>query len=79
MEVFVLVELDDDYTSIICVCDSPKTAEQLMLEYYGGAVNVIDYRDVRDSGIEWYKTIETIEEKPQKVILVLKSFNFNEL
>ena len=66
MVIFVLTEKDlaDEEISVIGVADSVENAQKVMDKYYG-EYKLLNYRDIRDSGIEWEKTIE-IEYKYPK-------------
>jgi len=48
---------EDNDITIIGVASSSIEAERMIDEYYGGKFKVIAFRDVRDSNIEWQKTL----------------------
>ena len=56
---FVLTERDpeDGQILIIGVADSLENADKIMSEYYK-EFKITRFKDVRDSGIEWYKDIQ---------------------
>ena len=56
--VYVLIERDlaDDDVTVVGVVDSVENSEKFMGEYYG-SYELLKHEDIRDSGIEWVKTI----------------------
>jgi hypothetical protein len=50
-------------------------------EYYGGKFKQVSYHDVRDSGIEYAKTLDVIDHKNKsyRVTIIIESFTLNEL
>jgi hypothetical protein len=79
-KVFVLTERDpeDGQILIIGVADSLENADKLMLDYYR-QFTVTRFKDVRDSGIEWYKDVELtdINGYTYKYTCTLQSFTIN--
>lgn len=81
--IYVLIEQDlkDNETIVIGVADSVENAQKVMDEYYG-VYKVVDYRDIRDSQLEWEKTIEVGYDKllkmsPEKYKVTLEWFELN--
>jgi hypothetical protein len=70
----VYVLQDDD--SILGVFSSPDISDET-LESYFGEFEVVENRDVRDSGIEWVKVIRA--RRWDNVIITLHSFCMNEI
>jgi hypothetical protein len=82
MNIIVIHEKDfsDDEQIVIGVCDSVKKAEVLIKEYYG-KFEELTYRDVRDSKIEYSKTLQVIDHKGDTyvVYITLEWFKLNEV
>lgn len=81
MEIYIITQIDSDDSeqTIIGVADSVEKANEMINEYYGD-FKEITYDDVRDSGIEYAKTIEVINaDDPYKVGIILETFNLNEI
>ena len=58
MEMFVLNETEQDGSATtVGVFDSPDISDATLAKYYGDELEVVEMRDVRDSGIEWQKKI----------------------
>jgi hypothetical protein len=81
--IYVLIEQDlkDNETIVIGVADSVENAQKLMDEYYG-LYKVINYKDIRDSQLEWQKTIEVgweelLKMSPEKYKVTLQWFELN--
>jgi len=72
---FVLFDGDD----VLGVFDTPNLDEKIK-EYFGGFTSV-NFKDVRDSGIEWVHEIryDDFEGVEMQAILTLKDFELNEI
>ena len=56
--IYVLNETERDGSAhTIGVFDSPNISDEKLKEYYGSDMNVLEYFDIRDSGLEWQKKI----------------------
>ncbi len=81
--IYVLIEQDlkDNETIVIGVANSVQNVQKIMDEYYG-VYKVIDYKDIRDSQLEWEKTIEVgwdelLKMNPEKYKVTLQWFELN--
>lgn len=78
--IFVIHEEDEDGTgqSVIGLASSLETADKMILEYFGG-FKVISFRDIRDSSLEWEKTIEvsSFDNSKYKVRVWVETFTID--
>lgn len=81
--IYVLIEQDlkDNETIVIGVANSIQNVQKIMDEYYG-VYKVINYKDIRDSQLEWEKTIEVgwdelLKMNPEKFKVTLQWFELN--
>lgn len=78
--VLVIHEYVKEYEKsiVIGVADSIEKAHDLIKEYYGN-FTVIEYKDIRDSDLEYQKTIEvtSTNNKKYQVIITLEWFKLN--
>lgn len=75
--VYVLNETEEDGSAVtIGVFDSPDIGVEKLKEYYGNEITVVEYLDIRDSGIEWQKRIMVDSDI---AILTLHYFELNEI
>lgn len=78
--IYVLTERDpvDGNTIVIGVSDSLENADKMMSDYYK-EFEVKRFKDVRDSGIEWYKDVELTDINGSKYYYtcILESFILN--
>jgi hypothetical protein len=82
MNIIVIHEKDfsDEEQIVIGVCDSVKKAEGLIKEYYG-EFKELTYHDIRDSDLEYCKSIEVLGHMgdPHVVQITLEWFKLNEV
>ena len=73
------VDHDDDAHSVVGVADSVENAQKVIDEYYG-EYKEISFKDIRDSSIEWEKTLELegAFKKPYRVTVWLEWYTLNE-
>jgi hypothetical protein len=60
---FVLQESYRKKDTILGVFDSPEEITDAVLEDYYGAFELVEYTDIRDSGLEWKKLIRFKERE----------------
>lgn len=65
--IYVLIEQDlkDNEIIVIGVSDSVENANLVFHNYYGD-FEVINYNDIRDSGLVWEKTIKVEYKYPKR-------------
>jgi hypothetical protein len=71
-------DLEDRELTIIGVADSVENAEKVIKEYYGD-YEVIGFRNIQDSNMEYCKTLEVegIQGKSHRVDVTLEWFELN--
>ena len=81
MNVIVIHEHDsqDGEQIVIGVASSIERAEGLIKDYYG-EFKEVEFRDIRDSNLEYSKTLEVLDHlnSPYKVTVWLEWFEINE-
>lgn len=81
MEMLLVIhekDLDDKEQIVIGVADSVENAEKIINEYYGEHKE-INYKDIRDSNLEYSKVLEVkgAFEEPYQVEIWLEWFQLN--
>ena len=80
MEVLIIHEndFDDNEQSVIGVADSVENAEKVIKEHYGD-YKELSHRDIRDSSIEYSKSLEVKDyrDRPYIVEICLQWFSVN--
>lgn len=76
-EIFTIEEYDDNdcHLGIIGVCDSTEECEKMCREYFA-EYEIVDTRDIRDSGIEYEQIIQTTIGRAK---ILVRYFNINQL
>ncbi len=78
VKIYVLQDItQDDFRHIIGVAESNEIALAIISEYYGD-YELIMHRDIKDSGVEWYRTIKALSDQDETVISC-QSFTLNEI
>jgi len=80
--VLVIHERDsqDEEHCIIGVASGSDKANELLKEYYG-KFKELSFHDIRDSNIEWSKTLEVLDHKgtPYKVFIWTEWFEIDKI
>ena len=73
---YVLIEKDHLMETVVGVFKSPIIDNGKLKEYLGGGLQLVGFRDIQDSGVEWEKTVIC---DGCKVVLTMLSFEVGEL
>jgi uncharacterized protein YcnI len=81
MNVILIQEVEDGETTTIGVASSVKSAGKLIDEYYGdNVVEEIEFNDIRDSNLEYSKTLRVNGLYDEYVVqVVLEWFEIDSL
>ena len=75
--IYVLNETEKDGSAhTIGVFDSPNVTDDKLKEYFGDDMIVLEYLDIRDSGLEWQKRVMV---DGVTGVLTLHYFELNEI
>lgn len=80
--VYVIMErdLDDNEDTIIGVASTVDRAKQMVGEYFGGKLRILEHRDIRDGGMEFSSKLEVYdhENHPYEVWVWANSYLVDE-